>query len=165
MGVSLKKVCVHNGHVFEIPKKEYSEMRRPEFAKQDILMMEMAYETQNRKPIRILRIVFDTLSFDDNGVYSTQVAILTDEFYVRFSYAMYNSNLNERPLPLPRAPIIPSKDDIYVLKMYITKKYPTISDVFPEWVDYSILKSKELYLENTNKFKDSHKNSLGDEQI
>ncbi|KAF0817735.1 MULTISPECIES: hypothetical protein [unclassified Cytobacillus] len=161
MGVSLKKVCVHNGHVFEIPKKDYSEIRRPEFAKQDILMMDMACETKNRKPIRILRIVFDTLAFDDNGVYRTQDAILTDEFYVQFSYAMYNSNIDERPLPLPRAPINPSKDDINVLKMYITKKYPTISDVFPEWVDYSIKKSKELYQENINKFKVSHKNSLG----
>ncbi|MEK5066820.1 hypothetical protein [Cytobacillus sp. FSL R5-0596] len=74
---------------------------------------------------------------------------------------MYNSNIDERPLPLPRAPINPSKDDINVLKMYITKKYPTISDVFPEWVDYSIKKSKELYQENINKFKVSHKNSLG----
>lgn len=55
---------------------------------------------------------------------------------------MYNSNIDERPLPLPRAPINPSKDDINVLKMYITKKYPTISDVFPEWVDYSIKKVK-----------------------
>jgi hypothetical protein len=163
MGHSVKYILVFNNNVLEVPMSKLNKGKfiNPELSNQNVLKIEMIYETNNRKPYNIIRILFDRINFDKNGVYYMDDS-LTEENSIKLEYVMYSINselIDPQPLPIPKAPIIPSKGEIEIIKGYLTKKYPFLLNNSPNALEYWIKRSKEIYEEDLRKFKDSHKKS------
>lgn len=155
MGLGIKQFCIHNEQVSEISRKECHSFTRPEFANQDILCMSMVYEIKDRRPSEIVSISFNILPFDENGEFSTQKFFSSEEFSVFFTYAM--NIFGNTPLPVPRAPAVPSKKEKDLIKTFIRQKYPSVSETLAEWIEWSIINNKENHKENQMVFKASHK--------
>lgn len=85
LGVSIKYICVFENTVHEIPltKVKDGKMEAPIFSNQSVLKMEMVYETKNRKPNKILRIIFNNILFNSDGIYGYRSAYVSKEFQVK----------------------------------------------------------------------------------
>lgn len=64
----IKYLCILKENVVEIPvsKIKNGKMIKSELSGETVLMMEIIYETENRKPFKIVNINFDKVTFDQN---------------------------------------------------------------------------------------------------
>ncbi|MBS4223321.1 hypothetical protein [Lederbergia citrea] len=145
--------------IYEIPisKIKNGKMMKSELADQTVLMMEMIYETENRKPFRISRLNFQRVSFDTKGIYDVKAEAASEEFRIKLSF-IFNDIVSEQ-LPIPIAPCIPSNKEIQVLELYLNNKYPSLLINTPHAIKNLILRSIEIHKEEIEKMKKSHKAS------
>ncbi|SLL37277.1 Uncharacterised protein [Mycobacteroides abscessus subsp. abscessus] len=157
----IKYLCVSKGKVVEIPvsKIKNSKMIKTELSGETVLMMEMIYETENRKPFKIGKIHFDKVTFNQDGIYDIQ-ATSTKYFQIKLEYAFsdIHNTIESKSLPIPIAPCIPTEEEIQAIKIYIDRKYPFLLINSPRVIENSISKSKEIHKEEIKKFKESHRN-------
>lgn len=158
MGVSVKYICINNDKVLEIPKSKIKrgKMLKPELANQTVKMIELIYETIDRKPGRIIRMNIDEVSFDNEGIYDIDDDSVSEKTRVKLEYALTDF-FPESPLPIPLAPIILTESEIELLKAYFNKKYPLLLTNSPNVIEESIRKAKENYQMQIEKMKRSHK--------
>lgn len=90
MGVSVKYICINNDKVLEIPKSKIKrgKMLKPELANQTVKMIELIYETIDRKPGRIIRMNIDEVSFDNEGIYDIDDDSVSEKMRVKLEYAL-----------------------------------------------------------------------------
>jgi hypothetical protein len=160
MGYSLKYILVSDNKVFDIPNSKNSEEKITisELSNQYVLIMEMIYENKNRKPYKIIRIIYNRMQFDQEGVYTRDY--LSEENRVKLEYVMYpiNTQIGEKQsLPIPKAPVTPSKGEIEIIKQYLNKKYPPLLINSPNAVENAVKQSEEKHESDLRKFKDSHR--------
>lgn len=79
MGISCRKFLLdRNDHVFRLANTKFVHMledparhRLPSFSGQRVRAAEALVELLGREPIRVIRITFDILSFDDEGCFDS----------------------------------------------------------------------------------------------
>lgn len=93
MGYSVKYLLVFNNNVLEVPISKFNEgkIKNLELSNQNVLKIEMIYETNNRKPHNINRIHFDRINFDKNGVYYLDDS-LSEENSIKFEFVIHSIN-------------------------------------------------------------------------
>lgn len=141
--IPLTKINAAIGGVLEVPKLSNSTGLR----------VEMIYDTdENKEPSNILRIVFDRISFDENG--KNEIIPEDGQVGVKINYALY-SNLSDSPLPVPIAPHLPTTEEIVVIKQHLNNKFPQLL-TNPYVIEEFILNIKHSHQEDIKLFKKSH---------
>jgi hypothetical protein len=67
--------------VYEIPVKQIDEGKvvKADLSNQEVLMVTLAYETENRKPYRLVQIWFERVVFNENGICDFKEEHLSEE--------------------------------------------------------------------------------------
>lgn len=151
----VKYLYVLDGVVYEIPisRIKNGEVVNVELAGKTVLMMELIYETKDRKPFKLSRIVFEDIIFDCDGIYNFGDSIASKSI---IEYAFSGIGMESAPLPIPIAPTIPT-EEVISIKNYLNRKYPYLLINSPVAIEQSIAKSIEHHKERINKMKESHK--------
>lgn len=117
---------------------------------QDELVLEVIlnYETQNRKPYRLVNVTFDRLQLNEEGRYIYTEEEQKERFY-NFKLFAFNTpeSLSERegPIYLPRAIAIPTEREKETLIKYIEKEMPLMYQSGLQAIDDAIYKNQEIY--------------------
>lgn len=160
--MGMKYLCVYDGNVYEIPVYKIKDGKFPkkELAGKTVIMMEMIYETKNRRPYKITRIAFDRVSFDNNGIYDVGKEDTSEVIGVKLEYMYSKLHKTSEPLPIPIAPVIPSDEEVKIIKDYLRKKYPILyensSNVIEEWIN----NAKEQHQKEIRMMKESHRENV-----
>ncbi|KUO77479.1 MAG: hypothetical protein APF81_04740 [Desulfosporosinus sp. BRH_c37] len=130
------------GEVYPVPVLKKSNYKAvPMLANESVLVVELFYEIENRKPLRLIYVGFDRIQLDGHGQY-----ILTMEEKVSKSYNIHHFGLasaeelskREDPIAIPMAPIVPNTKEKEALISFIKRKYPILWENSPEIVELSI---------------------------
>lgn len=157
--MGIKYLCVYDGNVYEIPVYKIKDGKFPkkELAGRTVIMMEMIYETKNRRPYKIVRVAFDRVSFDENGIYDVRKDSASEVIGVKLEYMYSKFHKKNEPLPIPIAPVIPSGEEVKIIKEYLKKKYPILyansSNAIEEWIE----EAKEQHQKEIVMMKESHR--------
>lgn len=159
MSVSMKNICVYDDKVYEIPltKIKNGKMEAPKLAGKTVLKVELIYEIKNRKPYKPLRILFDKITFNDDGIY--EISESSAENQIKLEYIFAGIGPESSPLPIPIAPVIPSVKEIELLKEHLNRKYPALLENNRYAIEDAINESVEFHKENIGKMKRSHRES------
>jgi hypothetical protein len=154
----MKIVCIAENCVVEIPesKTKGNKWIKPELANKSTLTVEISYETENRKPFKIIHLGFDRISFNEQGIYNFEEAMISEEARVNSDY-MWSFLSEKKPLPIPIAPVIPTKEEMLTIKNYLNNKYPLLLKNTPDAIELTIDRIKERHNENIENFKKSNK--------
>lgn len=158
----LKYICILDDKVFEIPvsKMKDGKMFKSELKNKTVIMMEIIYETKDRRPNQLTRIVFSKPTFDHEGIYDYGEKAESPETAVMIEYIFSSITSDEEsPLPIPIAPVIPTQKEIEIYKSYLNEKYPNLLKNSPNAIEHSIAKSKQRHKEEIEMLKESHRNS------
>jgi hypothetical protein len=117
-----------------------------ELANQEVLEVILFYETNKRKPYKLLQVWFDRLGLDFDGGY-----VITDEardrgFYNFIEYGFETPEelaIREKPLTIPIAPIIPTNSEKEALYKYLKEKIPALAKDAPLVVERCIKSLKQ----------------------
>lgn len=98
-------------------------------ANQEILMALIHSETINRKPTRVDLISFDRLKLDSKGGFKYNRKEMKDRSYnfVHFGFVDEKELSKREEIPIPKAPVVPSREELDNLYKYINDKYPMLS--------------------------------------
>lgn len=157
----IKFLCILKDQVVEIPvsKIKNGRMIKKELAGESVLKVEMIYETENRKPFKIVNMNFYKITFDKHGIYDVNNTSTSKAFQVKLEYIFSDfSNSDEiKTLPIPIAPSIPTDKEILIFKTYLDKKYPSLLMNSPRAIEDSIYQMNKVHKKELKKFKESHK--------
>lgn len=161
MSVSYKIICVYDNKVFEIPKTkiENGKMKSNKLAGKTVLKMELIYKIKNRKPFLPIRILFNKVTFDNDGIYDIEYSSKENNIKMEYAFADILNGLESSPLPIPIAPTIPTENEIELFKEYLNLKYPALLENEPYAIENAIIISKERHKENIQKLIKSHRHS------
>jgi|SRR5690625_1784666 len=155
-----KFICLLEDEMYEIPvyKMKDSKMFKPELANQTVIMMTIIYETKNRRPNELLHVEFSKPTFDENGVYDYGAESTSDRMSVMLEY-VFAPLLSEEVdvLPIPPAPVIPTKKEVEVFKKYLNEKYSNLLLNSPDIIERCVAQSKQRHKEQIEIMKKSHK--------
>ena len=140
------------GDVYQIPIPNGTRYKPvPQLANQIVLVVDLFYETQNRKPWRLKHVGFDRIQLNLHGEY-----ILTNKEKQKRLYNFFNFGIvtaeelsrKEDPWPIPGAPVIPNDVEKKVLIEFLKEKYPVLLEnspnVIEEAIESSLYKHSEL---------------------
>lgn len=120
--------------------------------------MEMVYETKDRKPFKLQRISFFEADFDGEGIYDFSDEAASKEMGIELEYIFYDIWTGDNtPLPIPIFPVIPSKDEIKILKNYLNDNYPHLLNNSPAALENYVRNRKRKHEENIERMKRSHR--------
>ena len=99
-------------------------------ANQEILMVLVHSETINRKPIRVDLVSFDRLKLDSEGGFEYNRKEMKDRSYnfLHFGFADEEELSEREAIPIPKAPRVPTREELDVLYKYINDNYPALSE-------------------------------------
>ena len=162
MSVSFRKICISDGKVHEVTNKEVNngEMIKPGLAGKEVLGVTFIYELINRKPVDLIRAEFSRMAFDDKGVYrydQDKEANIRARNILSFAFHSGDDE-NTIPLPIPVAPIEPTKEEIVLINEYLERKYQELLRKNPNAIDEEILNHRELHQKRIKMMKDSYNN-------
>lgn len=131
----------------------------PQLANQDVLEVILYYKNKDRKPHELLTIGFDRFRLDSNGNYEETEADRKRAFHNFFAFGMPSLleevEAEDKPLPIPVAPIVPTDNEKRLLYSYINEKLPNLAADAPYVVESKIKASREKYEEFKNMAKKS----------
>lgn len=163
----LKMLYISDNEIYEIPisKIKDGKIVKRELSGKVVLEMEILYVTENRKPYEFNRILFNRITFDDNGVYDIRAAMLSPEEQTRFAYMNLGitevtqdiTGIEDNPLPIPKAPTTPTEQEIINIKDYLNRKYPMLLHNSPDAIEYAIFRDKEVHKEQIKKMKQTYR--------
>jgi hypothetical protein len=122
-----------------------------ELASQEVLEVILFYETNERKPYKLLQVSFERLGLDSTGGY-----VITDDardrgFYNLTNYAFATPEdlaSSEEPLAIPIAPITPSSSEKKALYKYLKEKLPSLAKDAPLVVERCVNSLKQNHQNN-----------------
>ena len=156
----IKFLCILKDQVVEIPvsKIKNGKIIKNELSGETVLKVEMIYETENRKPLKIVNMNFNKITFDRHGVYDVNNTSASKNFQVKLEYIFSHfSNADEiKALPIPIAPSIPTDEEVLTIKTYLDKKYPLLLTNSPRAMEDSIYRMKKIHKKEIETFKKSH---------
>lgn len=99
-------------------------------ANQEILMVLIHSETINRKPTRVDLISFDRFKLDSKGSFKYNRKEMKDRSYnfIHFGFADEKELSRREEIPIPKAPVVPTREELDSLYKYINDKYPVLSE-------------------------------------
>ncbi len=143
----------------------------PQLAGEDVLEVILYYRNKDRKPHKLVMVEFDRFHLDSQGNYVQTEEDRKRIFHNFFSFGMANllegiEEKEDKPLPIPVAPIIPTIAEKKALYDYINEKLPNFTTDAPYVVENRIKAVKEKYEEfksmarkSKNSSKDSRRRS------
>lgn len=135
-------VISREGKVYPIPiPKGPTYNAVPELANQQALVVDLFYETQNRKPWRLLHIGYDRIELDEHGQQTSEDLERHKKLYNFNNFGICTvEQLSKRrgPFSIPEAPDIPTKVEKDALRTYIKQKYPVLWENSPYAIENSI---------------------------
>ncbi|KAF6628670.1 hypothetical protein H6F38_19285 [Paenibacillus sp. EKM208P] len=133
----------------------------PQLAGEDVLEVILYYRNKDRKPHKLLMVEFDRFHLDSQGNYKQTEEDRKRAIHNFFSFGMADLikgiEVDNQPLPIPVAPIIPTTAEKRSLYDYINEKIPSFSDDAPYVVESKIKAVKEKYEEFKSMAKKSKK--------
>lgn len=153
-----KMLFVQSGKIQEIPtvKKEGHAIVDKKLANTTGLLTTIIYETKNRRPYKIVRIDFERISFNENGIYSYSEQILSENFRIKLNYAIGGYD-DLRTLPVPIAPELPNKNELALMKRYINDKYSILLENDPFVFESTMKKLTTQHMNDIQQMKKSHR--------
>ncbi|WP_442601836.1 hypothetical protein [Paenibacillus sp. KN14-4R] len=131
----------------------------PQLANENVLEVILLYENKDRKPHQLLTVEFDRFRLDSNGNYEETEADRIRAFHNFFAFGMpillEDVEVDDKPLPIPVAPIVPTDSEKRSLYNYINEKLPNLAVGAPYVVESKIKASREKYEEFKNMAKKS----------
>ncbi len=135
-------VISREGKVYPVPiPKGPTYNAVPELANQQALVVDLFYETQNRKPWKIINVGYDRIELDEHGQQTAEDQDLHRKLYNFNNFGISTvEQLSKRrgPIPIPEAPVIPTKVEKDALRCFIQKNYPVLWENSPNSIEYSI---------------------------
>ncbi|MGC5770770.1 hypothetical protein [Paenibacillus pabuli] len=125
----------------------------PQLAGEDVLEVILYYRNKDRKPNELLMVGFDRFRLDSQGNYVQTEEDRKRAFHNFHSFGMADllegieDEKEDKPLPIPVAPIIPTTAEKRSLYDYINEKLPNFSDDAPYVIENKIKAAKEKYEE------------------
>lgn len=155
----IKFLCVLDGVIHEVPiyKMKNGKMVKPELADKTVIMMEIVYETKDRKPFKIMRINFSKAYFDDRGIHDIESVSNSKEIGIKLEYIFSDFSEEPNPLPIPIAPELPTEKEVALIVSYLNRKYPYLLINSPTAIEQAVSESKENHKKEIRKMKLSHK--------
>lgn len=97
-------------------------------ANEEVIIVEIAYTTTNRKPVSTSFVSFSRVTLDDNGIYRISEEELRDVVNDLDTLSLGALHIAESngPLVIPRARFIPTNEQKNIVIQYIKKEYPTL---------------------------------------
>ena len=118
-------------------------------ANEEVIIVEIAYTTSNRKPISTSLVSFRRVTLDVNGSYRTSDEEISeavndlDALYFGASKIAESSD----PLEIPRARFIPTNEQKNIIIQYIKKEYPglyqTVAYKIQEYCDAVVYRNEK----------------------
>ncbi|MFC9707272.1 hypothetical protein ACFTRD_03850 [Paenibacillus sp. NPDC056933] len=152
------------GKVVKIARpKDHKYKSVPRLAGEDVLEVILYYRNKDRKPHKLLMVEFDRFHLDSQGNYKQTEEDRKRAIHNFLSFGMVDllegAEVEDKPLPIPVAPIIPTSAEKRLLYDYINEKLPNFSDDAPYVVESRIKSVKEKYEEFKSMAKRSRKPS------
>ncbi|EES73360.1 MULTISPECIES: hypothetical protein [Paenibacillus] len=123
----------------------------PQLANQNVLEVILFYKNKDRKPHQLLTVEFDRFRLDSNGNYEETEVDRKRAFHNFFAFGMPSLleevEVDDKPLPIPVAPIVPTDSEKRSLYSYINEKLPNLAAAAPYVVESKIKASREKYEE------------------
>ena len=130
------------GEVYPIPASKGSAYKAvPRLANESVLVVELFYETENRKPWRLIYVGFDRVQLDGHGQYLQTMEERGSKFYniIHFGLASAEElSKREEPIAIPKALVVPNAKEKDALISFMKRKYPILWENSPEAIELSI---------------------------
>lgn len=145
----------NEGKVLKIPNTKFCEnMPLPELCSQQVLHVQIVYETEDRKPYSVLGAWFDRLSLNELGQYIENKYPPAMQNYINYSGSTVEDlSSREEPLTIPAAPILPTKFEKDCLINYLKSKYPMLWQNSPQVIELAIKSLQDGHKEYIDLFK------------
>ena len=160
------------GDVYPIPASKGSAYKAvPRLANESVLVVELFYETESRKPWRLIYVGFDRIQLDGNGQYLQTMEERGSKFYniIHFGLASAEElSKREEPIVIPKALVVPNAKEKDALISFMKEKYPILWENSPETIELSIQSRLNTHSDLVNLVKKStvirRKNRIADKQ-
>ncbi|MDQ0193381.1 hypothetical protein [Paenibacillus wynnii] len=141
--------------------KDHKYKSVPQLANQNVLEVILFYKNKDRKPYQLLTFEFDRFRLDSNGDYEEKEVDRKRAFHNFFAFVMPSllEEVEDKPISIPVAPIVPTDSEKRLLYNYINEMIPNLATDAPYVVESKIKASREKYEEIKNMAKKS-KNRL-----
>lgn len=128
--------------IYKVPYPKNGRFKKiKDLSEQDVLKVIVYYRTKNRKPDKLVRIEFDRITLDSNGVYEeTDVRkrrMLRNAFKFIYNMPQQLSD-NNSPIKLPLAHSVPSYIEKIALYEYLNQNFPNLGNDAPIIVENEI---------------------------
>ncbi|MNW36518.1 hypothetical protein D3C74_135310 [compost metagenome] len=150
------------GKVIKIARpKDHKHKSAPQLAGEEVLEVILYYRNKDRKPHKLLMVEFDRFHLDSDGNYKQTEEDRKRAIHNFLSFGMADLHegieVEDKPLPIPVAPILPTTAEKKSLYDYINEKLPSFSDDAPYVVESKIKAANEKYEEFKSMAKKSNK--------
>ncbi|GAU75433.1 hypothetical protein [Fusibacter sp. 3D3] len=140
--------------IYKVPMpRNYIYKAIPSLHNQDVLKVILHYETENRKPSKLVLVSFQRLTLDHNGQYE----LTNDEIregsrnFIEFAYHTPESlSETDQPLPIPTPVALPTQLEKDCLKAYIKKNMPQLVGAGFYIIEREVESRKKINLEHKN---------------
>lgn len=163
MDLPKKCICVSENEVVEFAGSQLKseEITKPEWANKTVLNVMISYKSTEKEMIEIENVKYSKVSFDEKGVIKKSEKETINEIYRTISFIISFAQNGEigSPLPIPKYPVVPTNEELKVLKKYLQHKHPKLLSNDPNVFEWQIEMDKEIYKRQLFKTKKSHKNN------
>jgi hypothetical protein len=130
------------GEIYPIPASKGSAYKAvPRLANESVLVVELFYETENRKPWRLIYVGFDRVQLDGHGQYILTMEERGSKFYNISHFGLASAeelSKREEPIAIPKALVVPNAKEKDALISFMKRKYPILWENGPETIELSI---------------------------
>jgi len=140
------------GEVYNLPHSNPNKAYK-ELAGRHALKVSMFYETENRKPAKLIKLDFERNMINSDGVVviNKKEDDLKEVFNLEFAFYSGPSDetnpKDRKVVPFPSPPTLPTKEESQALLNYIKKSFPLLAEGAPSFIQKTIDKYKEIHLE------------------
>ena len=113
----------------------------PRLANESVLVVELFYDVENRKPWRLIYVGFDRIQLDGHGQYILTMEERGSKFYNIFHFGLASAeelSKREELIAIPKAPVVPNAKEKEALISFMKRNYPILWENSPEAVELSI---------------------------
>ncbi|MDR3587524.1 MAG: hypothetical protein P4L59_19765 [Desulfosporosinus sp.] len=147
------------GEVYPIPALKGSVYKPvPRLANESVLVVELFYEVENRKPWQLIYVGFDRIQLDGHGRYILTMEERGSKFYNICHFGLTSAeelSKREEPIAIPKALVVPNAKEKKALISFIKTKYPALWENSPEAVELSIQSRLNTHCDLVNLVKKS----------
>lgn len=149
------------GKVFRVPQPKNNRFKAvQELSDQVVLKVLLYYETEDRKPSKLLLVEFDRIQLDSEGVYELSDTEINKVIGNAFEYIFATPEemaKSHRPFVIPLAPSLPDEIEKKALYDYLELKLPLLRKDAPLITEKTINKLNKIHEEKLTLVKEANK--------